>query len=188
MTVFVFCMNELNTEQLLAVYRDENQTKGRIFYPDASPYEQLMQVEDDFLSYLREDFFRQKDAFYALLDDGESYCSAVRLEPYKDGMLLEGIATTPNKRRQGYATEMLKAALEIAREHNLSEVKVVCNERRIATRYSISNWRISFYSFAIMSTLSLASMPSKSFIMLPEESAMVIFSSVKPSTARKSNF
>ncbi|MBE7001375.1 MAG: GNAT family N-acetyltransferase [Ruminococcaceae bacterium] len=133
MTVFVFCMNELNTEQLLAVYRDENQTKGRIFYPDASPFEQLMQVEEDFLSYLREDFFCQKDAFYALLDDGKSYCSAVRLEPYKDGMLLEGIATIHDKRRQGYAAQLLTDVLTFLRTTRYARVYAHVAKNNIAS-------------------------------------------------------
>ena len=37
-----------------------------------------------------------------------------------------GYSVVPDKRKRGYATEMLKAALEKAKEHKLSEVKVVC--------------------------------------------------------------
>ena len=37
-----------------------------------------------------------------------------------------GYSVVPDKRKQGYATEMLKDALEKAKEHILSEVKVVC--------------------------------------------------------------
>lgn len=107
MTVFAYDMSKLNTEQLLSVYCDENQKKGSKLYPEESTVSQLMRVENALLSYLREDFFRQPDAFYALLDDGDGYCAAARLEPFKDGMLLEGVATLPDQRRRGYATKLL---------------------------------------------------------------------------------
>ena len=48
-----------------------------------------------------------------------------------------GYSVVPDKRRQGYATAMLKAVLDKAREHNFSEVKVVCSEDNEASRKTI---------------------------------------------------
>ena len=64
-----------------------------------------------FYEYLSSCFFRQKGAVYCLwLVDGQ-YCSALRLEPYKDGLLLTGLETAPHWRRRGYAQSLMGAAL-----------------------------------------------------------------------------
>lgn len=82
-------MAELNVRQLLDIYS----------------YEKM--GETDFLSYLREDFFRQKGAFYAVWVVDGVYKSALRLEPYRDGMLLQALETAPGERRKGYAFNLM---------------------------------------------------------------------------------
>lgn len=44
------------------------------------------------------------------MEAGE-YISALRLEPYKDGLLLEALETAPRHRRKGYGYQLLKAVL-----------------------------------------------------------------------------
>ncbi len=95
-------MEELNIAQLLAVYA---QSTG-----------QNQRREDEFLSYMREDFFRQKGAFYAVWIEDDAYKSALRLEPYGDGLLLQGVETAPDDRRKGYAESLLYHVLEYLRQ------------------------------------------------------------------------
>lgn len=57
-------------------------------------------------------------------------------EFYKDSGHI-GYSVVPDKRRQGYATEMLKEALEKAKEKKLSEVKIVCSVDNVASRKTI---------------------------------------------------
>ena len=86
-------MQQLNTEQLIAVYDESIRENSERFLISK------WQGEDAFLSYLEEDFFRQKSAFYAIWLVENSYQSALRLEPYRDGLLLEALETAPNARR-----------------------------------------------------------------------------------------
>ena len=104
-------MPELNTTMLMEVYAQSNQENGMEFYPDLSPAQQVLRVEERFLSYLREDFFRQKGVFYAVLAEGDQYLAALRLEPFDDGLLLEALETHPDFRRQGYGTSLIRQVL-----------------------------------------------------------------------------
>lgn len=88
-----YAMSELDTEQLLAVYKEN------------------LRNELEFLSYLREDFFCQPDAVYAVWTDDSNYKSAVRLERYRDGLLLHALETVPEERRKGFAYALLSELL-----------------------------------------------------------------------------
>lgn len=57
-------------------------------------------------------------------------------EFYKDSGHI-GYSVAPDKRKQGYASEMLREALVLAKAHNLTEVKVVCAAENIASKKTI---------------------------------------------------
>lgn len=109
-------MFQLNTKQLLVVYLQSNMEYGKCHYPDKNEETQLQGAEDEFLTYLREDFFRQKGAFYAVWVCDGAYQAALRLEPYRDGLLLEALETAPNARRKGCAYELICETLSYLRE------------------------------------------------------------------------
>ena len=48
-----------------------------------------------------------------------------------------GYSVVPEQRRKGYATQMLQAALEMAKVHGLSRVKLVCQTANIASKRTI---------------------------------------------------
>lgn len=104
-------MAELDTAQLMTVYAESNRENGECFFPDASPHEQMRRAEEEFLSYLREDFFQRKGAFYAVWVENGRYQSTLRMEPYKDGYLLEALETAPDSRGKGYAARLIDEAL-----------------------------------------------------------------------------
>lgn len=87
-------MAELNTEQLLSVYQEQNWD------------------EKEILSYLREDFFRLTGAFYAVWIEDCAYKAAVRFCPFKDGFLLHSLETAPADRRKGYAYLLITQSLK----------------------------------------------------------------------------
>lgn len=73
------------------------------------PLDQLYRVYGESLDadYLRFDFFRVPGAMYCLWILDERCVSAVRLEPWRDGMLLTALETAPDRRRSGYAKDLL---------------------------------------------------------------------------------
>ena len=113
MLILIRTMKELNFGQLMAVYEQSNRENGREFWPELPEGQQMLGAEQDFYQYLRESFFATEGAFYAIWAEKGNYVSALRLEPYQDGLLLEALETAPNHRRKGYAAALIRAVLEL---------------------------------------------------------------------------
>ena len=115
MLKLISSISQLNCEQLMAVYREGNIERGKWISPDAGVEEQCRSAETAFLEYLREDFFVQKGRLYCVWEAEDAYQAALRLEPYRDGLLLEALETAPNARRNGYAYSLMTAVLDYLR-------------------------------------------------------------------------
>ena len=96
----------------MSVYAESNSENGQEFWPEESSHRQIALAEQEFYSYLRQVFFKTDGAFYAVLEQDGQYVSALRLEPYRDGLLLEALETAPDHRRKGYATVLVRDVLE----------------------------------------------------------------------------
>lgn len=104
-------LRQLRFSDLMAVYAEGNRENGEELYPHLPPEEQILQAEQDFYAYLSDCFFRTAGAAYYLWSDNGRYVSALRLEPYQDGLLLEALETHPDHRGRGYAKALINAAL-----------------------------------------------------------------------------
>ena len=107
-------VSQLNIDELLAIYREESMCNGALRYPHCAPAQQLLKAENEFIGYISEVFFRASGAFYALWIENGHYCAALRMEAYRDGLLLESLETKHELRRRGYAHKLLTASLEYA--------------------------------------------------------------------------
>ena len=112
MLVIAKSLGALNFGQLMEVYGQSNQENGAEFWPDLPEGQRALQAEQGFYQYLRECFFLTEGAFYAIWCADGKYVSALRLEPYQDGLLLEALETAPDHRRKGYATALIIAVME----------------------------------------------------------------------------
>lgn len=104
---------QLDIAQLMEVYLEGNLKRGEMVYSYLDTNKQRYRAEDDFLSYLQEDFFRQKGAKYAVWNVDGFYMAALRLEPYQDGLLLEALETAPASRRKRYAFNLMTSVLDL---------------------------------------------------------------------------
>lgn len=102
-------LRELNFSQLMAVYEEGNRENAAIFFPDLPEGQRMIQAEQSFYQYLQEGFFSAPGAVYAIWVENGTYVSALRLEPYEDGLLLEALETMPTERRKGYAEQLIRA-------------------------------------------------------------------------------
>ena len=103
-------LEELDFRKLMDVYEQWNVENGAFLYPQESENLQLLFAEQDFYHFLRE-FFQVQNARYFIWQEAGRYVSALRLEPYCDGYLLEALETTPASRRNGFATLLIQAVI-----------------------------------------------------------------------------
>lgn len=102
-------LNGLSFERLMHVYQDANRKNGAVLAPFEPPERQKQLAEQDFYDYLHDLFFTVPGARYAVWVESDAYYSALRLEPYRDGLLVEALETAPECRQKGYATKLLRS-------------------------------------------------------------------------------
>lgn len=105
---------DLPFEAMMQIYREGNQENGSLLYPGDSPARQLARAEEDFREYLTQVFFRQEQAQYYIFVSEGTPVSALRLEAYQDGLLIEALETMPQMRNKGFAKALLT---QVSREH-----------------------------------------------------------------------
>ena len=101
-------LRALSFPKLMEVYQEGNRETGGRNYPEEPPQRQLELAEEDFREYLCRIFFAGENARYFILEAAGRYVSALRLEPYGDGLLLEALETAPDCRRKGYAAALIR--------------------------------------------------------------------------------
>ena len=104
-------LNSLSFSKLADVYEESNRNNADRRYPEIDRNAAYLCAEQDFYGFLSEVFYRTEGAYYAVLEEQGSYCSAVRVEPYQDGFLLSGLETAPKCRRKGYGTALISEVL-----------------------------------------------------------------------------
>lgn len=106
-----YSLNQIDFGRLMDLYSEGNKENAAYFYPNEDSNIALMKAQQDFYSYLKDDFFQNDGAVYAIWEQYGNYISALRLEPYKDGLLLEALETHPQYRQQGHAKALVAAVL-----------------------------------------------------------------------------
>ncbi len=128
-----FHLRELNFSALMDVYAEGNAENAEEFYPNEDRNTAILRAEEFFYQYLSHSFFSVKDAVYAVWEEKGMYFSALRLEPYRDGLLLEALETHPDYRRQGYAKKLLLAVLQWLRQQGSGPVYSHIHKRNTAS-------------------------------------------------------
>ena len=109
MLILVNKLSGLSFSRLMEIYAEGNEENGRELWPNLTDNERILRAEQAFYQYLNEDFFKTEGAVYAIWQEKDAYVSALRLEPYQDGLLLEALETAPEYRKRGYACRLVEA-------------------------------------------------------------------------------
>ena len=127
-------MNELSFSKLMQVYRQANREHGKELAPEETEDRQMQLAEEDFYSYLHDSFFTHPGAVYCIWGEGGTYVSALRLEPYEDGLLLEALETAPEQRKRGYATLLMLSVLAWLERQGSVRVYSHVDKQNLASR------------------------------------------------------
>lgn len=116
MLIIAKSLGELSFGSLMEIYEEGNRENGSELYPQEPELRQIALAEQDFYDFLRNDFFSREGSRYFVLTEQGKYVSALRLEAYRDGLLLEALETAPWARRRGFATALICQVQELLRE------------------------------------------------------------------------
>ena len=105
-------LSQIHFGKLMQVYAEGAAENGVEDYPYLPSNEQLLRAEQDFYTYLQTGFFTQPGDLYCVWEENGGYISALRLQRYQDGLLLEALETQSSYRHQGYAQKLIRAVLE----------------------------------------------------------------------------
>lgn len=103
---FIRSVGEVNFSQLMSIYEESNFEYGRKYSHSSNPWEQLRVGEE----FLREDiaaFLKEENRILALWHAEGRPVSAMRLEPYADGLLLTCLETAREARGRGAAKNLI---------------------------------------------------------------------------------
>lgn len=114
-------LNELDFRQLMSVYEETNRINGAKDYRNLPENLQILYAEQDFYAYL-EFFFAAKDSCYAVWTLEGSYKAALRVEQYLDGMIITGLETAPDGRKNGYAASLMQSTVQYLRENGYDKL------------------------------------------------------------------
>lgn len=124
---------EISFGQLMEVYMESNLIQSRAHYPD-DPYRHgLLEAEQYFYTYLCDVFFKTPGALYAIWEEKGKYVSALRLEPFKDGLLLAGLETHPDHRSRGYAERLIQEVQNRLTELGTAKLYSHCDKSNTAS-------------------------------------------------------
>ena len=108
MLIVAKSLRDLRFSELMQVYEQSNREAAGE-RKDLPPMFAMQLAEQDHRQYLQEVFFRTPGALCCVWEDGGHYVSALRLEPYRDGLLLAALETAPAHRRRGHASSLIWA-------------------------------------------------------------------------------
>lgn len=105
-------LKEISFPMLMEVYAETNGKTAGEEWPDLPRGFALEKAEREFYDYLQTVFFRTQGTVYALWEVNDKYVSALRLEPYRKGLLIAALETAPQERRKGYGRALLQAVID----------------------------------------------------------------------------
>ena len=105
---------DLDGPRLMAIYAESNWENTDYFFPDvADKALAVKKVEEDFLAFLRDEFFAGPGPAYYVLEETGAWVSALRLNELEAGFYyLEALETRPDRRRRGCAARLLNEVID----------------------------------------------------------------------------
>ena len=112
---------QLHYGEIMQVYEQSIQNSGKENYPHLDENQQILEAEQDFYAFLKAFLSEEHSQCMVWVLDGK-YASILRVEPYRDGALIEGLETAISSRRKGFAKELLSATIQYLLENGYRKI------------------------------------------------------------------
>ena len=118
MLIKINSFKKIDRIKLMDIYSEGNIENIDYFYSDMSDKnEALKRIEDNFLNYIKENFFKNIRNKYMILEVDGIWVSALRLYYVEDGLYyIEALETHPEYRKKGYGAKLLLQVLDLLKE------------------------------------------------------------------------
>lgn len=133
MLTVIRSMRELRFGCLMDVYTETNRAASRERWPLEPESHAVALAEQDFYNYLAASFFRTIGAAYFVWQEDGQYVSALRMEPWRDGLLLEALETIPERRNHGTACALIRAVQAYLRAQGAGKIYSHVSKRNPAS-------------------------------------------------------
>ena len=106
--------SDIDPRLLMDVYAESNAENTEYFFPDMDDKtEAVKKVEEGFLDFLKNDFFKKPGNLYWILEKDGIWLAALRTSELEDRTFyIEALETHPAHRRQGNASRLIEAVIE----------------------------------------------------------------------------
>ena len=113
-TIRIDAFSKLDKRRLMDVYAESNYENTDYFYPDMTDKKRAAElVEEGFLDFLENEFFKREGSAYWILEDEDEWVSALRTSRIEEGLYyIEALETRPDSRRKGYAERLLGSVID----------------------------------------------------------------------------
>ena len=108
----------VDARKLMDVYAESNYENTDYFFPETDDKDlAVRKVEEGFLTFLEQEFFRLPGSVYWVLEENGVWVSALRTSRIRPGLFyLEALETRPDQRRKGCAGRLLTGVLEAMKQ------------------------------------------------------------------------
>lgn len=126
---------QADTRKLMDIYRESNLENVGYFYPDCTDAEEgLRRVEENFLTYIREEFLSCPGNVYYVLEKDNVWVSALRLYHLEGHFYyVEALETRQEHRGRGYASELFRAVFEELKQRGSFVIRDSVSKRNEAS-------------------------------------------------------
>ena len=115
MVTYIQKIRDCDISALFSVYSQSLEEARTLHYLRLDANEGFLLASQDYYQYLSRVFFRTSGAILAVYSHNGKYVSALRLEPYQDGYLMNALETAPDCRGKGYGKHLVKEVITYCR-------------------------------------------------------------------------
>ena len=107
-------LSQFESKKLMDVYEESNIKNIKHFFPECRNQEEgKKKVEEGFLDYIQNEFFKLENSSYYLWEENNISMSAMRFYKIGEGLyFLEALETHPSYRKNGYAQKLICSVIE----------------------------------------------------------------------------